>query len=87
MLWVLKTDELENIHNFTLKNFVEIWAISIKSSFSLLSVGIAYDTINKDLSTETKMEGLHNGPPGFEFIIFPSVYKTLTFSIDVRTLL
>lgn len=42
-------------------------------------VGLAYDTINKDLDKTAKKEGLHNGPPGFEFIIFPSVYKTLTF--------
>ncbi|XP_053385379.1 uncharacterized protein LOC123539069 [Mercenaria mercenaria] len=42
-------------------------------------IGLAYDTINKDLDKEAKTEGLHNGPPGFEFIIFPSVYKTLTF--------
>eukprot|EP00923_Selenidium_pygospionis_P054955 GHVN01095805.1.p1 GENE.GHVN01095805.1~~GHVN01095805.1.p1 ORF type:complete len:263 (+),score=26.25 GHVN01095805.1:29-790(+) len=30
-------------------------------------------------------EGLHTGPPGFEFIIFPSVFKTFTFT-DLRCL-
>lgn len=44
------------------------------------SVGLAYDTINKDLDETAKREGLHNGPPGFTFIIFPSVYKTLSFN-------
>lgn len=48
------------------------------------SVGIKYDTINKDLGSSTEREGLHNGPPGFEFIIFPSVYKSLEFSLKVR---
>ncbi|KAL3854870.1 hypothetical protein ACJMK2_014109 [Sinanodonta woodiana] len=43
-------------------------------------VGIAYDTVNKVLGTDTKREGLHNGPPGFEFIIFPSVFKSLEFT-------
>lgn len=55
-------------------------AVSLKKLASD-QIGIAYDTINKDLGTETKTEGLHNGPPGFEFIIFPSVYKTLSFSL------
>ncbi|XP_056012084.1 uncharacterized protein LOC125682499 [Ostrea edulis] len=44
-------------------------------------IGIKYDTINKDLGSSTEREGLHNGPPGFEFIIFPSVYKSLEFSL------
>lgn len=43
-------------------------------------VGIQYDTIQKDLDMETRKEGLHTGPPGFEFIIFPSVYRSMTFS-------
>ena len=54
-------------------------------SYLLSTVGIAYDTINKDLGTETKTEGLHNGPPGFEFIIFPSVYNSLNFALQVSS--
>ncbi|VDI16344.1 Hypothetical predicted protein, partial [Mytilus galloprovincialis] len=42
-------------------------------------VGIKYDTFQRDLGTETLREGLHQGPPGYEFIIFPSTYKSLTF--------
>ncbi|KAK3082892.1 hypothetical protein FSP39_008218 [Pinctada imbricata] len=42
-------------------------------------IGIKYDTIQKDLSSNTEREGLHSGPPGFEFIIFPSVYKSMEF--------
>lgn len=56
-------------------------AVSLKKLASD-EIGVAYDTINKDLSSETKTEGLHNGPPGFEFIIFPSVFKTLSFSLE-----
>ncbi|WAR27568.1 hypothetical protein MAR_013272 [Mya arenaria] len=48
-------------------------------------IGLTYDTINKNLGDEVKREGLHNGPPGFEFIIFPSVYKTISFS-DLKCL-
>ena len=43
-------------------------------------IGIKYDTIQKKLSSNSEREGLHTGPPGFEFIIFPSVYKSLSFS-------
>ncbi|XP_060065622.1 uncharacterized protein LOC132545958 [Ylistrum balloti] len=43
-------------------------------------VGVQYDTIQKSLDTEVRKEGLHTGPPGFEFIIFPSVYRSMTFS-------
>lgn len=50
------------------------------SRWLCFTVGIKYDTINKDLGDSTLREGLHNGPPGFEFIIFPSVYKSLEFS-------
>lgn len=42
-------------------------------------VGIMYDTFQKVLGTETLKEGLHRGPPGFEYIIFPSVFKSITF--------
>ena len=52
----------------------------MNTSYFSPPVGLTYDTINKNLGTEVKKEGLHNGPPGFEFIIFPSVYKTLSFS-------
>ncbi|KAJ8320122.1 hypothetical protein KUTeg_001709 [Tegillarca granosa] len=48
-------------------------------------VGVSYDTIQKNLGDETKKEGLHTGPPGFEFIIFPSVYKSLDFN-DLKCL-
>lgn len=43
-------------------------------------VGVQYDTIQKSLDTEVRKEGLHTGPPGFEFIIFPSVYRSMSFS-------
>ncbi|CAG2187807.1 unnamed protein product [Mytilus edulis] len=43
-------------------------------------IGIKYDTIRKKLIDSTEREGLHMGPPGFEFIIFPSVYTSLTFN-------
>jgi regulator of protease activity HflC (stomatin/prohibitin superfamily) len=42
-------------------------------------LGISYDNIAKKLGTEVQYEGLHSGPVGFSFIIFPSVYETMEF--------
>jgi len=42
-------------------------------------VGIFYDTIWKKLGDEVFNEGLHLGPPGFQWIIFPSIFKTIQF--------
>ena len=53
----------------------------------IITVGIKYDTIQKDLGSNTEREGLHSGPPGFEFIIFPSVYKSMEYeSLKVRVI-
>lgn len=43
-------------------------------------LGISYDNIAKKLGQDVQYEGLHSGPPGFSFIIFPSVYETMEFS-------
>ena len=49
-------------------------------------IGLKYDNIAKKLYNNVNNEGLHFGPPGFSFIIFPSVYKTMEFrDISVRT--
>ncbi|KAL9982133.1 hypothetical protein ACROYT_G010941 [Oculina patagonica] len=42
-------------------------------------VGIAYNIHQKKLSSEVKREGLHAGSPGYHFIIFPSVFQSITF--------
>lgn len=42
-------------------------------------VGLKYDVIQKHLDSTPQYEGLHNGPPGFEFIKFPSVFRTFEF--------
>lgn len=42
-------------------------------------VGLQYDTVQKDLDDEVFTEGLHTGPPGYEFIVFPNVYTTLSY--------
>lgn len=43
-------------------------------------VGVIYDTIWKKLGDEVFNEGLHLGPPGFQWIIFPSIFKSIQFS-------
>ena len=45
----------------------------------MFKVGIKYDNIAKSLANTVDQEGLHLGPPGFSYIIFPSVYQTLEF--------
>ncbi|CAH3108477.1 unnamed protein product [Pocillopora meandrina] len=42
-------------------------------------VGVAYNIHEKKLSTEAKREGLHSGSPGYRFIIFPSVFQSISF--------
>ena len=42
-------------------------------------MGIKYDNIAKRLSDKVDGEGLNVGPPGFSYIIFPSVYQTMEF--------
>ena len=42
-------------------------------------MGVKYDNIAKVLGKEVYGEGLHAGPPGFSFIIFPSVFQTMQF--------
>ncbi len=38
-----------------------------------------YNTVLRDLYQEVRQEGLHTGPPGFRFLIFPSVYRTIAY--------
>ena len=68
----LGTKESKNIWNFY--NLKLVFAI-IK--FNLLLIAIRYDNLAKVLGKVTEFEGLHFGPPGFYFIIFPSIYETM----------
>jgi len=55
----------------------------ISSSLKKLNsdqIGLTYDNIAKSLDTNAKAEGLHFGPPGFSFIIFPSVFQNMEFN-------
>jgi len=42
-------------------------------------VGVAYNIHQKTLSSTVKREGLHAGAPGYKFIIFKSVFQTITY--------
>jgi len=44
-------------------------------------VGLKYNTFEKHLGNTSMYEGLHMGPPGFTFIIFPSVFRTISFKV------
>lgn len=54
-------------------------AISLKR-LETKEIGLRYDNVAKKLSDQTEYEGLHNGPPGFYFIVFPSVFETMEFN-------
>ena len=54
----------------------------VASSLKKLSTeeaGLQYNTHTHKLKTRVYMAGLHLGPPGYEFIIFPRVYRTISF--------
>lgn len=53
--------------------------ISSVKKLNSTELGLKYDNIAKKLSTQIDIEGLHLGPPGFSFIIFPSVFQTMEF--------
>lgn len=42
-------------------------------------MALMYNTISRTLYDEVFDEGLHSGPPGFRFIIFPAVFRTISF--------
>lgn len=51
----------------------------IHHGFYSVTVALMYNTISRTLYNDVKQEGLHSGPPGFKFIIFPSVFRTISF--------
>jgi len=60
----------------------------VASSLKRLSTeeaGIKYDVIQRVLDTSLYLTGLHTGPPGFRFIIFPKTYRSLAFD-DIKCL-
>ncbi|RUS71009.1 hypothetical protein EGW08_021231 [Elysia chlorotica] len=58
---------------------ISLVASSLKK-LSSKEVGLQYDTIQRDLDGKVYTEGLHLGPVGYEFIKFPNIYTTMTFS-------
>ena len=61
------------------KNVPQIPHLFLRMSNSPTQVAVMYDTIWKKLDSEVLHEGLHWGPLGFQFIRFPSIFKTLQF--------
>ena len=61
---------------------IRYYILSLQTTFTP-TVGVAYDTYQKKLSSTTQKAGLHNGPPGFKFIKFPSVFKSLEFDDEI----
>ena len=52
----------------------------LDNSFFLIAAGLQYDIHQNKLGSRVYEAGLHTGPPGYEFVIFPKVYKTVSFS-------
>lgn len=44
------------------------------------TVGLSYDPNQRNLGSEAMREGLHFGAPGFKFIIFSSVFKSISYT-------
>ena len=44
------------------------------------TVGISYNPTERELGSEAMREGLHFGAPGFIFIKFSSVFKSISYS-------
>lgn len=42
-------------------------------------MAVMYNTVLRDLYNDIRQEGLHTGPPGYRFIIFPSVFRTISY--------
>lgn len=54
----------------------------VASSLKKLSteqVALQYDVHQRVLKAEAYRAGLHLGPPGYRFVVFPNVYKTISF--------
>jgi prohibitin 2 len=43
--------------------------------------GVAYDIHQRKLSTQVQGVGLHSGPPGFKFLLFPKTIETVNVPI------
>ena len=56
-----------------------VFQILLKFDFFTI-VGIKYDIHQNKLGNDVFQEGLHVGTPGYEFIKFPKVFKTITFN-------
>ncbi|XP_038048841.1 uncharacterized protein LOC119722673 [Patiria miniata] len=63
---------------FLLIGVIVLIVVSLKTLQSD-EMAVMYNTISRELYQDVKQEGLHNGPPGFEFITFPSVYRTIQY--------
>lgn len=51
--------------------------LSSKARIESFEIGLKYDTIQRKLDKNVYFEGLHFGPPGFKFIKFAAVFKSL----------
>ena len=48
-------------------------------SYFIITAALQYNIHIHKLGSRVYEEGLHLGPPGFEFVVFPKVYKTIAF--------
>ena len=57
-----------------------IYLIRTEKTRLIFLAGLQYDVNQHTLKGEVFNAGLHAGPPGYKFIIFPRVYKTIQFT-------
>lgn len=69
--------------SFVLLLILTIILLSVSiHKLSSTEYGVQYNTLSKQLEDAAQTGGLHVGPPGFEFIKFPSTYITVDLPDD-----
>jgi len=46
--------------------------------------GVAYNTVQRSLAKDVKVDGLHTGSPFFRFIVYPSTFITVNMPEDLK---
>ncbi len=59
--------------------------LHINVLFCFIPVGIKYEVVEYRLGENVMKEGLYIGTPGFRFITFPNVFRTIEFE-DLKVL-
>ena len=54
-------------------------SLQTSAFFLLFAVGVKYDVSGRKLDDSVTSAGLHTGVPGFTFVKFPAIFKSIEF--------